>query len=416
MLNIATIVSANYLAYAVTLGKSLQREHPEAKFSVLIVDRPTEAIKEAAAASKLDITYGAELGLPDFEHIAFKYDIVEFNTALKPTFLKRLFALGADQVIYLDPDIEVFEKLDPVLEELSTHDIVFTPHATKPVMDGARPSDIDFMRNGVFNLGFVALRKTDNALAMLDWWESRCLAYGFNDVGSGIFVDQKWMNLVPCYFERVGVLKHPGCNVAYWNLHERQLTFSGERKILVNGVPLIFFHFSGVKASAPEQLSRHQTRHKLTNGSVLQKLVSNYCESLNSNGHAQFSVINYSYGAFDNNVEITAFARRAATFENISNPFDAKQHFYKKMMSLGALDKVHGLPSSNTLLFNQESKQVRLVNTSISIASRFLGINRMQALIKYFAYLSKEANFSRVILKNKFDFSHRENSSRPSIE
>jgi hypothetical protein len=81
MLNIATIVSANYLAYAVTLGKSLQREHPEAKFSVLIVDRPTEAIKEAAAASKLDITYGAELGLPDFEHIAFKYDIVELSSS-----------------------------------------------------------------------------------------------------------------------------------------------------------------------------------------------------------------------------------------------------------------------------------------------------------------------------------------------
>ena len=53
------------------------------------------------------VAYAQDLGLPDFERLAYKYDVMELSTALKPTFLKRMMAEGFERVVYLDPDIEL---------------------------------------------------------------------------------------------------------------------------------------------------------------------------------------------------------------------------------------------------------------------------------------------------------------------
>jgi hypothetical protein len=107
---------------------------PGKRVPVACVDRPTEEIKRAVTRSGIQAQYAQDLGIPDFEHLAFKYQLVEFNTALKPTFLKSIFSEGFDSVIYLDPDIKVFSALSPVLNALSSSDIVLTPHSTRPVL------------------------------------------------------------------------------------------------------------------------------------------------------------------------------------------------------------------------------------------------------------------------------------------
>src|SRR5690606_14014861 len=140
----ATIVAPNYFAYARVLAESIARWRPDAQLRVLVVSRPDPA--DAALAQGLQLVYSTALGPPDFEQIAYKYDVVELNTALKPSFLKRLFAEGFGQVVYLDPDIRLHAPLEPLTEALATAQIVLIPHSQAPVMDGARPSDIDFLR------------------------------------------------------------------------------------------------------------------------------------------------------------------------------------------------------------------------------------------------------------------------------
>ena len=41
-----------------------------------------------------------------------------------------------------------------------------------------------------------------------------------------MFTDQRWVDFVPSLFDHL-ILKDPGCNVAYWNLHGRELTLDG---------------------------------------------------------------------------------------------------------------------------------------------------------------------------------------------
>ena len=133
---VTTIVAANYLAYAKVLAASLGR-YGTAPLRVLIVDRPTPEVRAAVRDSGLDCVYAQDLGLADFERIAYKYDILELSTALKPSFLKRMLAEGFERVVYLDPDIELHAPLQPVLAALDSAEIVLTPHALQPVMDGS---------------------------------------------------------------------------------------------------------------------------------------------------------------------------------------------------------------------------------------------------------------------------------------
>ena len=411
---ICTIASVNYTAYVKTLAQSVEKYHPEIDFFFLVVDRKTPEVVAAVDSMGLNAFYAEDLEIPDFEMIAFKFDVVELNTALKPTMLKNIFSLGYNKLLYLDPDIRIFAELSPVLQALDDHNIVFTPHSQQPIMDEYRPSDIDFLRTGGFNLGFVGLKASDQSSKMLDWWEQRCLAYGFNEVSGGIFVDQKWMDLVPCYFSGVHILKHVGCNVAYWNLHERSV--SGSRNnYSVDGKPLCFFHFSGIKANQPDILSKHQTRHNLVAGTPLAELVSDYCNTLNENDHDTFSKIKYTFSSFDNGISITKLARRTACFalNKYSRPFCPKDPFYSFLQSNGLLaNEEKSSISMTTRDFDQSTVPVRFTNLLVRICAKLIGSGRLSALIRYMNILSRDDNLARVLCKEPLDFVQNQHRSR----
>ena len=126
-----------------------------------------------------------KLGLPDFLSLAFKFDILELNTGVKPSFLKYLFAQGAEKVLYFDPDIYIFGAVDPIYEALDKASVVLTPHILSPTPDVGHVYERDFLGTGVFNLGFVAVANSDQGREFLDWWEERCLSFCFEDLRAG---------------------------------------------------------------------------------------------------------------------------------------------------------------------------------------------------------------------------------------
>ena len=411
---VCTIVSSNYLAYAVTLYKSIKKYYSDVDFLVLIVDRKSEEISKAVKRSGLNVIYADELLIADFEHIAFKYDVVELNTALKPSFLKLLFGLNYKSLIYLDPDICLYSKLAPVYSALENSNIVLIPHITNAVMDGFRPSEIDFLRAGVFNLGFVALKNVKESIRLLDWWEERCLSYGFNDMSFGTFVDQKWMDLAPCLFEGVNILKNPACNVAYWNLHER---FLDEKKgqLLVNNEPLCFFHFSGVNVFNSYTLSKYQDRYIILESTVLKGLISDYCKSVIANEHEMYSKINYTFNTFNNGEKINHLARRASCTDKrfSKKPFDNKSINYKYLKKYGFLKK-SGESYSNINTTNLSTKKIelKLFNLVIRIFAKLIGINRISSILQYASILNRESNLGSVIYNKDFNFKHEKHRYR----
>lgn len=393
-----TIVSLNYLPHARVLCKSFLKFHPDCKFYVLLVDRLPDGLD--LSHEEFELMLVEDLGIPNFLSIAFKFGIVELNTNVKPQFLQRIIANGVNQLIYLDPDIRVYSSLDRIYRALDENGIVLIPHSLSP--DDAVPyNEVLYLINGVFNLGFIAVAGTSEADRFLGWWKERCLTLGYNERWAGLFVDQKWINLVPCFYDSVKILKHPGCNVAYWNMHERTLERRGNSWVVNGADELVFFHFSGVDVDGGIRISKHSDQFDLASRADVEDLFAAYRGLLIENGIRDFGGYNYAFGYFDDGTPINRL-QRAAYAANLdlfgsSNPFDSKGLFFKwsKQRHLGSgKDTVSKYGRRN---YDASDVRLRVVNMLLRLSLRILGPDRYTILMKYLEYASVLRNQKDII-------------------
>lgn len=300
-MNIAfTICSNNYLAQAKILGDSFLEFHPDWKFIIGLCDELSEEI-DYSFFEHIKIIPVADIAIYCFNEIKEKYDIIELNTSIKPSFFKYLISRyeNLELIIYLDPDIQIFRKISLIEKYLEVDDILLTPHILNPIgVDDLSPSENLFLNYGIYNLGFLALNsKSKNVLELLDWWEEKTLKIGYNRVSEGLFVDQLWINLVPIFFKKVKVLFDYGCNVAPWNLHERQLHSNAENKyVMMDETALYFYHFSSYNYKNPTVLSKYYNRYSAADASpIVLALYKQYQEKLIDNKVAFFSNICCSF-------------------------------------------------------------------------------------------------------------------------
>jgi glycosyltransferase involved in cell wall biosynthesis len=259
----------------------------------------------------------------EYAGLAYSFDVTELSTAVKPFVLRHLLKRGYDRAFYFDPDIEIFTSLEAVTGPLGAADVVLTPHTMEPIpLDGLLPDEIVLLRAGVYNLGFIGVANTRDGRSMLDWWSERLERFCLNDVASGLFTDQKWIDLVPAMLERVAIVRHRGCNVAYWNLHARRVDPEDPRR-LTTGEPLVFYHYSGFDVRRPDRLSKYQTRIVLEDEPGLSSLLQAYASRVMANGFAEWSTTPYGFARFNNNVALDMFSRsllRDARLSGLSFP------------------------------------------------------------------------------------------------
>lgn len=327
-----TIVSKNYLHFALTLMESFKKFHPHYDFKILLCDL-WEDKEDLDIFLKLSNTIipiyklTTILDIPKLEEMLFKYNVLEMNTAIKPFFLEYLLRLGYDKVIYFDPDILILDNLDDMINLLNSYNIILTPHILSSIPDdGKKPIDLDILKFGIYNLGFIGIKNSEETIRFLKWWQEKLIDYCFMDVKNGLHVDQKWIDFVPIFFEKVCILKEKAYNVAYWNLHERNVELKNS-KFFVNGTPIKFFHFSGFTLYDINNISKHQDRYKLKDFPELKELFKLYKDKLLANGYDFFSYREYYFDKFPStNIKITNEIRSLynVIFEKDLNPFNVQ--------------------------------------------------------------------------------------------
>jgi glycosyltransferase involved in cell wall biosynthesis len=292
-----TIVSNNYLAFARVLAESYQEHHPGAPFYVCVVDRPHPSV--SYTRFPWTTVLAEELDIPGFANFAFRYDLVELNTAVKPYFLTYLRdRVGLERVLYFDPDIWVHDRLDELAGVLDHAAVALIPHITQPLEDARHPSELTFLQAGIFNLGFLGLRLDGSTAALLQWWGARlyelCLA---SDDTRPLFVDQRWMDFAPAFVDDLHVERDPIYNVAYWNLAHRYPRRRGDHW-QIDGRRVGFFHFSGIDLSEPGIVSRYQDRVTFADRPELEELFETYRRMVLAADQETFGRLPYGYGYF----------------------------------------------------------------------------------------------------------------------
>ncbi|WP_131120350.1 hypothetical protein [Lichenihabitans psoromatis] len=249
-----TIATPEYYARACVLRDSIREAMgTEVRFVVLAV---SDAGGGGWLTDKVTWLTPDDLGLPFFWDMAFRYELFALANALKPFLIAHVLRTTQTQdLVFLDADTTVlgpFLEVDVALAQQGTS-ILLTPHADRPQERSLPPTEIDLLRHGIINGGFIALNAGAAATAMVNWWCERMRTECRYDPEHGLYGDQRWLDLVPSLFDEVRIFRHRGYNAAYWNDPDRRPERRGEAWF-VGDVPLRFYHFSRWNIEGGESL------------------------------------------------------------------------------------------------------------------------------------------------------------------
>jgi hypothetical protein len=336
MIDVFTSAAPNYIGKVRALAESVREFMPSARFHWLVADETRTELVQGLDDEPIDgLVFASDLEAAADPSWLFQYTVVELATVLKPSAARHLLRLpDCEMVLYFDPDIVLFSELDDLVDELARSTMVLTPHQLEPERDpGAVFHEIDSLRYGVFNLGFFGVRRNDEAIRFLDWWNSRCLTNCSGDWTVGVFTDQKWLNFAPVFFDDVTILRNSRFNVAPWNISQRELRGSFDEGFSVDGRPLGFYHFTGFDSGAHiEHIAslRGQSR-------TAEMLVDWY--RLRTEVLSEGALADWQLGFFSDGVTIDDLHRRAYRLRSdvrdafpdpysVEDPTDCYRHWY----------------------------------------------------------------------------------------
>jgi hypothetical protein len=274
-----TVGTIDYVPQTVATLRSARRHGKHTSFNLFALDATPEAvitlrrIFDASGESWInvfgphDLESGREAFLSAFDY----YDPLELSCLAKYVGLAHLLRApnGGDVCVYADADILFLGDVSTVCGEMDPAVALLTPHQLGPTSDS---TEHEYLMHGWMNAGFLCFRRDRSASPpVLDWLIHRISRRGFAAPHYGVFLDQAWISGLPFVFSSLTqVSRHPGLNVAYWNLEERHLECSAGR-FLVNGLPLLCFHFSGFDRTDRRRLSKHSDV-EITEGTPLDEI------------------------------------------------------------------------------------------------------------------------------------------------
>jgi hypothetical protein len=206
-----TYFDRNYVSRALALYDSLTACQENFQLFMLCMDE-----EAASAINRLSLPRVRVTRLPELEEAnpallktKNQRSTIEYYYTCGPSYL--LYVLlrypEVDLLTYLDADLFFFSSPEPIFQELGDNSVGVIEHR--------------FKRESLKRL---------------------C----YDRVEGSRFADQKYLDEFPRLFNGVRVIHHPGANLAPWNLSSHSISNHADA-VLVDGRPLIFFHFHGFK-------------------------------------------------------------------------------------------------------------------------------------------------------------------------
>jgi hypothetical protein len=339
-----TIVAKNYTGLAKVLADSVVQYDAGVKFYIFIADEESGSIElPDDAHTYLFANKALGISQREWEEMAFKYSITEFCTSIKPFCFNYLLSLESESnIIYFDPDILTFAPLDFVWQTLKTKEIIITPHILTCEIDfTGNFVEKNLLSSGIYNLGFIAIKKSQGTAAFISWWQKRLSNMCFDERNEGLFTDQKWIDFLPSFFtpDQLCISRHQGMNVAPWNFYERKITKEEDAFFVSNRIAdsyekdeLLFVHFSGFNYRNLDHSNANIANLKVPPD--LDAIFAAYNNLIASSKITSFLNLHYTYGTFTDGKPVVHYHRRLfrrllEDKKEMPQPFNTEGPFYK---------------------------------------------------------------------------------------
>jgi len=238
-----TYFDSGYLSRGLALIQSLRENGDDSPVWIMALDDAAHAYLTDANLPGVTSLRVAELeaAIPELASLRAERSRMEYYFTTTPLLVKHVMAKYSEPttVIYLDADLYFYGDPAQVVTALGDGSVGIIEHRYQPRL--ARR----LAKYGRFNVGWVGFRSDERGTRVLDWWGQSTLEWCGDTPTDGKYADQGYLDRFPD-FEGVTVLGSQGFNLAPWNTAGRDIR-STEGGVTIDGDPLVFFHFHGVK-------------------------------------------------------------------------------------------------------------------------------------------------------------------------
>lgn len=271
--NFCTLFDKKYVYQGLALHDSLLEHCPDFKLWILCLDKETFDL-----LTKLNLKETRLIPLASIEGtelLAAKNNrsYGEYCWTLASAFTYYLLQIETDlnNLAYLDSDLYFYSSPQAIYDELGDGSGLIIKHNYTPKLKYLE-------KNGLYNVAMVIFKNNPDGRDCLKQWRNECLKWCYNKNEDGKFGDQLYLNSWPAEFRGIRILKHPGGGVAPWNIG-RYLITAARGRVLIDGRPLIFYHFHTFKITGPESFEPHSSFYK-TNQTVKNLIYEPYIQNL----------------------------------------------------------------------------------------------------------------------------------------
>ncbi|MEP7170050.1 MAG: hypothetical protein ABI855_11820, partial [Bacteroidota bacterium] len=178
MIAFSTIITPDYIHYALALRESLLKFDSAGNFYILVTEKDDKLKKDFEEKyPRLIILFAEDLcqdgiGKKIYDKYFYQFKD-EFRWSMKPVLLTYLIEkLNYKKVLCLDCDLYFFNDYNFLLEKLETSNVILTPHwrSSSPHSDFGQFRVL--FTHGLFNAGFIGVN--DRSLEVLSWWAEVC--------------------------------------------------------------------------------------------------------------------------------------------------------------------------------------------------------------------------------------------------
>lgn len=247
-----TYFDANYLIKALALFESLeQQETCEYRVFAICMDELSRVLLTRLAVPNVECVPMHAVERHDLALLAAKKDrsVVEYYWTATPSVVLWLLEQhpDIDLLTYVDADLYFYSSPQAIRDELGDGSVLIHGHNF--------PQEMRHLEEyGKYNVGLIAFRNDERARLVLRWWRNRCNEWCRSEPSAGRFADQKYLDEWPISFDGVHVIANPGAGVAPWNHSRYRFSRDDQDRALVDGSPIIFYHFHSLVFANPDAI------------------------------------------------------------------------------------------------------------------------------------------------------------------
>jgi len=244
----ATLFDKRYMSRGITMGLSLLRHCKSSQLTILCLDLESEiGVNSLLPSKNVNVLRVSNLDLKVINQIRDNRNYREYCWALSSLLCDYLLDQGTSEVVYLDADIYFLNDPSSILLEARGGDVAAIRHRF--------PNRLKHYEiNGIYNVQWVYFKNTLEGRRILAQWVSQCIESSSYDPENGVVGDQKYLDEWPQICPTFTNIETPGAGVAPWNHEIYQPRYNGGRWETVDGNPLVFYHFHGLRIEPQKKI------------------------------------------------------------------------------------------------------------------------------------------------------------------